>query len=250
MVDGSEEVQEFGSAPMAAVARVAEPLVRDVRDAIGGVHKGELGFRLSLVRALLTSSIDHSVAIATLLARNDRMTAYSAITLFRPQLEALARGVFFLRKDKSTDEQVEYFLANDELPEVSQPDGKKPRRPHMGELLAGAREVLRAFLPPHLQESVDSSFGYALNVFHGFVHGGAKVAIAYRERNDQYEFLPDFRQVTLVAQHSLAMAYFAEGVLMAIVFGYPDNLRRMEQRAPLVATYGLTVEKVRNDYGL
>jgi hypothetical protein len=34
------------------------------------------------------------------------------------------------------------------------------------------------------------------------VHGGAKVAIAYKERNERYE-----------------------GVLMAIVFRYPENLK-------------------------
>jgi hypothetical protein len=250
VVDDGEQVSEFGSAPMAAVARTAEPVARHIRTSVEQVLVDTLSPRMGLVRALLTSSMDHSVAITTLLGGNDRMTAYSAVTLFRPQLEALARGIFFSRMDKSTDEQVDYFLRNDELPEVPQGEGKKARRPYLSELLADAREVLRAFLPPGLQGTVDSSFTYALDVYNGFVHGGAKVTIAYKERNGRYDFLPDFKQVTLVAQHSMAMAHFAEGILAATVFQYPDNLQAMAERTPLLETYGQIVGIVKRDYGL
>ena len=75
MVDDSERVSEFGSAPMAAVARTAEPVARHIRTSVEQVLVDTLSPRMGLVRALLTSSIDHSVAITTLLGGNDRLTS-------------------------------------------------------------------------------------------------------------------------------------------------------------------------------
>lgn len=239
----------MGSMDMAAIAAAANQIARDIRAAIDNFAPKYLSTRQRLARALLTSSIEQSIALTQLLARNDPYCAYPALTLFRPQLEALVRGVFFAIPDASSDEEVASFLATDKMPKRQPVDGGKPRALHLSELLDSTREVLRRFLPPDLAARVDYAYKYDLDLYNGIVHGGSKVDRAYRLSGDRLQFAPEFYQLMNIARHSMAQAHFSEGVLLAIVYrlGTPPDVT--PERMRLIEAYGALSEQADERFG-
>jgi hypothetical protein len=235
---GGESGAVMGSMEMAAIAAAANQIARDIRTAIDKFAPKVLSTRQRLARALLTSSIEQSIALTQLLARNDPYCAYPALTLFRPQLEALARGVFFAIPASSSDEEVASFLAADKMPKRQPEDGGKRRAQTLRELLDSTREVLRQFLPPNLAARVDYAYTYDLNLYNVIVHGGAKVDMAYRLSGDRLLFAPEFYQLMNIARHSMAQAHFAEGVLSAIVYRLDTPPDVTPERIRLIEAYG------------
>lgn len=248
-MDAQTQKPPLGGVAMAAVVDAGEAVARDIRATLDRFAPATVTRRQSLARALLTSSVDHAISLTSLLSKRDPSCAYSAVTLFRPQLEALARGVLFGRKDKSTDADVERFLEKEKLPKREQADGTR-REPYLRELLTDTREVLRAFLPPHLQEGAEVSFTYALNDYQGFIHAGKSVHLAYRQSDCGYVFMPNFVQLTSVAQHSVAMAHLAEGILGAIVYELPDIAAAITTRKVLIERYTRIQEEVFKTHAL
>lgn len=246
---GGDSGAMMNSLDMAAIADTANQIARDIRTTIDTFAPKELSRRQRLARALLTSSIEQSIALTQLLARNDPYCAYPALTLFRPQLEALARGVFFAIPAASTDEEVDSFLATDRMPKRQPTDGSKPRVQYLGELLDSTRGVLRQFLPPDLADKVDFAFTYDLDLYNAIVHGGSKVDMAYQLSGDRLKFAPEFYQLMNIARHSMAQAHFAEGVLSAIVYRLARPTDVGSKRIGLIEAYGALSKQADERFG-
>ncbi len=239
----------MNSKEMAAIAGAANAVVRDIRMAVDKVAPQALSPRQRLVRGLLTGSVETALALTHLLAQNDPFLAYPAMALFRPQLEAMARGVFFAVPSASTDDDVLEFLKTDRMPKKPDPDGGDPRRQHLNELLKGTQSVLKKFLPPSLAPMVDEIYSYNLDHFHGFVHGGAKVGEGYEQRGEWLLFSPDFFQLMNIARHSVALAMLAEGVLSAIAYQVERPTDIAPDRSRLVEAYGVLSDEANERYG-
>lgn len=239
----------MNSRDMAAIAAAANQVARDIRAAIDKFAPRELSTRQRLARALLTSSIEQSVALTQLLASNDPYCAYPALALFRPQLEALARGVFFAIPDASSDEEVAHFLATDKMPKRQPSDGSKPRAQYLSELLDSTRGVLRQFLPPDLAVLADYAYTYDLGLYNAIVHGGATVNEAYHPSGDRFLFAPEFYQLMNIARHSMAQAHFAEGVLSAIVYQLDRPADVAPERTRLTNMYGALSRQADDRFG-
>lgn len=239
----------MNSSEMAAIARVVNAIARDIRVAIDKLAPDALSRRQRLSRALLTSSIEHSVALTHLLAQHDPYYGYPAVTLFRPQIEALARGVFFTLPTASSDEEVESFLETDKMPKRLPADGGKPRTQHLSELLDSTRGVLKHFLPAALVPFVDQAYSYDLDTYNGFVHGGSKVEVGYACIGRRLLFSPDFYQLMNIARHSLAQAHFAEGVLSALVYQLEMPTDVAPDRNRLIAEYEVLIRQADTHFG-
>lgn len=239
----------MNSKDMAAIAEAANQIARDIRTAIDMFAPKELTMRQRLARALLTSSIEQSIALTQLLARNDPYCAYPALTLFRPQLEALARGVFFAIPATSSDEEVASFLATDKMPKRRPADGGKLRAQYLSELLDSTRGVLRQFLPPELAAQVDFAYTYNLDLYNAIVHGGSKVDMAYHISGDHLLFAPDFYQLMNIARHSMAQAHFAEGILSAIVYRLDRPTDVTPKRIWLIEAYRALSKQAKERFG-
>lgn len=247
---GGDNGAVMNSADMATIAAAANRIARDIRTAIDKFAPNELSTRQRLARALLTSSIEQAIALTQLLALNDPYCAYPALTLFRPQLEALARGVFFAIPDASSDEEIASFLATDKMPKRQPSDGGKPRTQYLSELLDSTRGVLRQFLPPDLAALVDYAYTYDLDLYNAIVHGGSKVDMAFVPSGDRLLFAPEFYQLMNIARHSMAQAHFAEGVLSAIVYRLDRPTDVAPERIRLVEAYGALSKQADERFGL
>ena len=246
---GGENAGMMNSSDMAAIAAAANRVARDVRVASDKFAPKELSTRQRLARALLTSSIEQAVALTKLLSLNDPYCAYPALTLFRPQLEALARGVFFALPEASSDDEVDSFLESDRMPKRQPADGGKPRTQYLSELLDSTRGVLRQFLPPELAELVDYAYTYDLDMYNGIVHGGSNVDIAYRLSGERLLFAPEFYQLMNIARHSMAQAHFAEGILSAIVYRLERPTDVAPERVQLINAYGALSKQADERFG-
>ncbi|MDA3913280.1 hypothetical protein [Oleiagrimonas sp.] len=238
----------MNSKEMAEIAIAANRISRDIRVAIDKFAPEKLTARQRLARGLLTSSIEQSIALTDLLAKDDPYIAYPALTLFRPQLEALARGVFFSTSDISTDEEVKQFIYTDKMPKRPPPDGGTQRRQYLSELLDSTRGVLKLFLPPDLVTRVDEIYTYNLDLYNAFVHGGYTVQLGYENIQSNYIFSPHFYRLMNIARHSLAQAHFAEGVLSAIVYRLDHLTNVAPNRVGLVEEYATLVKGAARTY--
>ncbi|HWX64931.1 MAG TPA: hypothetical protein VNZ27_00755 [Rhodanobacter sp.] len=174
--------------------------------------------RSTIARPLLASSVDHALSLTHLLSQNDPANAYSAVALFRLQLDAMGRGVFFALPAHSSDEEVERFSSSSKMPKRQQPNGGI-NHITLAQLLDVARTELKALVGEEIQNRIDQTFRYALDHFNGFVHGGNSVKSAYKEINGRYIFLPDFSVLRSLAMHCAALALTAHAINLVHLCG-------------------------------
>lgn len=155
--------------------------------------------RQRVAQALLAAGVDHAVSLNLLLSRPSPSAAFSAVGLFRLQLDALSRGIFFARPEFSSDEEVADFMLNDRMPLVK-PLNQKKRQIRLDELIARLRDFVATVSPDLASEGLHLRFSYALDAFNGFVHGGKDVVESYQEHSKfGLIFHPDFNTLANIS---------------------------------------------------
>jgi hypothetical protein len=188
-------------------ANVCGNFISQTREAMDGFTYNSDAPRDQLVRTLFTSSIDHSLSIAFLLSQGFASYGYSAMALFRPQLEAFARGVFFATPAETPDTDVDRFILKDELP--GRPGNNGKLRPiNLSELIDVTRQQLATFAGPDAPD-INEAFRYVLKEFNGVVHGGGTVMKMYEKRDSRRIFLPHFEDLFNLLKHSAALTLLA-----------------------------------------
>lgn len=175
--------------------------------------------RQRVAQALLAASVDHAVSLNLLLSRPSPSAAFSAVGLFRLQLDALTRGIFFARPEFSSDEQVEDFMLNDRMPLVK-PSNERKRQIRLDELVARLREFIATVSPDLAKAGLHHRFSYALDAFNGFVHGGRDVVESYQEHSKfGLIFHPDFKTLANISLHATTLSLIAELTQLYVVAG-------------------------------
>ena len=189
--------------------------------------------RQRVAQALLAASADHAVSLNLLLSRPSPSAAFSAVGLFRLQLDALARGIYFARPEVSSDKEVEDFMLNDRMPLVKPPNERK-RQIRLDELIARLREFIATVSPDLAKAGLHLRFSYALEAFNGFVHGGRDVVESYQEHSKfGLIFHPDFKTLANISLHATTLSLIAELTQLFVVAGlktvsFSNNNERMQ----------------------
>jgi len=198
-----------------ASGRLAELLRQSLNDA----RVSSPTPRQRVAQALLAAGVDHAVSLNLLLSRPSPSAAFSAVGLFRLQLDALARGIFFADSEFSSDEEVTDFILNDRMPLVKPPNQKK-RQIRLDELIARLRDFVSKVAPDLANQSLHLRFSYALDAFNGFVHGGRDVVESYQEHPKfGLVFHPDFNVLANISLHATTLSLIAELTQLFIVAG-------------------------------
>lgn len=175
--------------------------------------------RQRVAQALLAAGVDHAVSLNLLLSRPSPSAAFSAVGLFRLQLDALARGIFFARPEFSSDEEVTDFMLNDRMPSVRPPNEKK-RQIRLDELIARLRDFVATVSPDLANAGLHLRFSYALDAFNGFVHGGRDVVKSYEEHSKfGLIFSPDFNTLANISLHATTLSLIAELAQLFFIAG-------------------------------
>ena len=204
---------------MHAVAKASARLAQVVRDSINHFRVLTPSDRQRVSQALLAASVDHAASLTHLLSIPSPSAAFSGVGLFRLQLDALARGIYFARSETSSDEDLANFLENDRMPQVATERGKK-RSIHLKELIDGVREFIAVKAPDLAAAGLVSRFTYGLGQFNGYVHGGNEVVKAYQEHERHgLIFMPDFKSLANVCLHAATLSLFAELTQIFVVAG-------------------------------
>jgi len=215
---------EMDSSEMAHAAKVCLHMLGWIRQGFNETGTDNATDRVGIARPLLASSIDHGIALTKLLSLDRPYFAYPAVALFRPQLEALGRGVFFAFPEFSEEREVARFICKDEMPKRAQDDGSI-RTITLSQLLALSREVTAQLLPEHRRAHMEEAFTYGLKEYNGFIHGGGKVTVAYRQEESAFFFQPNFEELYKLAKHAVALATTAEAVNSLFVCRGPSLSR-------------------------
>jgi hypothetical protein len=208
-----EKVME--STEMHRIAYVCGRMAELLRQSLNTLRVKAPSPRQRVAQALLAAGADHAVSLNLLLSRQSDSAAFSAVGLFRLQLDALSRGIFFARSEYSSDAEVDDFLLNDRMPWV-QPPGEKKRQIRLSELIERLRDFLADAAPELAKAGLHHRFSYALDDFNGFVHGGSDVVRAYQEsERNGLIFAPNFYTLANISLHATTLCVIAE---MAQIF--------------------------------
>lgn len=217
---------------MHEIAIACGRLTEMVRHSVNDARVRDPNSRQRVAQALLAAAIDHAVSVTHLLSRPSPSLAFSAVGVFRMQLDALSRGIFFALQEFSTEAEVADFLANDRMPLVK-PPGKKRRQIRLEELIAKLRDFLASEHPMLAEQGLHHRFSYALDLFNGYVHGGNEVVEAYQEHPGLgMVFNPDFNTLANIALHATTLCLIAEMTQLFFVSGnrqatFPNGEVRM-----------------------
>lgn len=204
---------------MHEIAVACSRLAEMVRHSVNDARVRDPDSRQRVAQALLAAAIDHAVSVTYLLSHPSPSLVFSAVGIFRMQLDALSRGIFFACQEFSTDAEVDDFLAKDRMPLV-QPPGKKKRPIRLEELIAKMRDFLASEHPKLAEQGLHHRFSYALDRFHGYVHGGNEVVEAYQEHPGLgMVFNPDFNTLANIALHATTLCLIAEMTQLFFVSG-------------------------------
>ncbi len=163
--------------------------------------------RNALAVTLLRACLDHGRAMAVLIATHAEEYGASAIALERAQIETLFRGAFFARV--ATDQEVQYFIDNDKMPERAGPDGK-PRRLNPRALAPLIGDVLSAGDNQTLSNFVDKGW----NALCGLVHGGMATVANYH--NAEIGFRIEAKVAADICAQAMALTQLAMVAIAAI----------------------------------
>jgi hypothetical protein len=156
--------------------------------------------RNALSVTLMRASMDHGRALTLLLSIHSDDFGSSAVALHRAQLEALLRGAFFARD--ATDEELAYFIKEDEMP--SRPDEKGKLRRLNPKILAGlAGGVLQVGDSKKLIRMVDNTW----SVLCAMVHGGMAVVKTYNHAELAFHIEP--HELVEIVGNTLGLAQLA-----------------------------------------
>lgn len=218
---------------MHEIAVACSRLTEMVRHSVNDSRIRDPDSRQRVAQALLAAAIDHAVSITYLLSHPSPSLVFSAIGVFRMQLDALCRGIFFARKEFSTDAEIADFLASDRMPLVKPLGEKKKRQIMLEELIAKLRDFLASEHPKLAEQGLHHRFDYALRKFNGYVHGGNEVVEAYQEHAELgMVFIPDFNALANIALHATTLSIIAEMTQLFFVSGnehatFPNGEARM-----------------------
>ena len=109
---------------ISAEAAAARALMEASANAVSDFKFPEWTQRLDIAVKLLRASADHGRALATLLEVNHVDFGVSAIILHRSQVEQFLRGAFIA--GPATEEELSFFVANDEMPKRQRQGINKP----------------------------------------------------------------------------------------------------------------------------
>lgn len=229
------------------LAHACGTLAEIVRQSINDFRVRQPTDRQRTAQALLAAGADHGVSLNILLSRPSPSAVFSGAALFRMQLDAVSRGVFFASPKYSTDGNVEDFLTNDRMPLVKEP-GKRPRQIRLEELIEKMRDFLAASQPALAEAGLHERFRYGLETFNGLVHGGSEVVHAYQE-HERFGliFHPDFSALANVALHSATLCLVAEMTQIFIVAGHKQaTFENTERRVAAYKAYLEAGKQFRN----
>lgn len=156
--------------------------------------------RNALAVTLLRASMDHGRAVAVLASSHLEDFGASAIALHRTQVDTMFRGAFFA--DSATDDEIAYFLDNDEMPKRPGPDGK-PKRLSPKDLAGLIGNAVSAESTQKLINYMDRSWGLLC----GMVHGGMSTVLAYHNAQIGFQVTPE--EMVEVVANALALNQLA-----------------------------------------
>jgi len=182
--------------------------------------KVEIG--LSLLRA----SADHAIASARLIEVTQAELGASVVVLARSQIDSFLRGVFFLQI--ATDEEVDYFIENDEMPSRKMPNGNMGRLgpktlASMVEAELGITENGKLF------PMVDNTW----KSFSGFTHGGMHMVQTYSEADEIGSNIAADNLINLLRNMSVLVTFSACAMVNACGLNVEEQQEVLQKLAAI-----------------
>lgn len=216
----SQPKRQCTAEDIAQEAKEALAIIEANMHAISAASCGEWTERNYVVMQLLRASCDHGRALVYLFASNPTDMAGSAMVLHRSQIEQFVRGIFFGRD--ATDEELQYFLEEDEIPKRPTANGKMAKL-HLNELAKIAHDRLGL-------DDTDKLASMIKNVWsplNGLVHGGKALRVLYRDHKDEIGCrIPPAIQFQTIG-NAMALTNFALIVAMEFVEHSPEDAHRL-----------------------
>lgn len=192
------------ASPLAERTAVAQRLAKEYQHAFATLPYPEPTPRLRLSLTLFAVSIGHAYTIATMLHTHPGDHGASALALFRPQVEALLRGILFATPGEATDADVERFLAKDVMPMRS--EGKQPRPITLAQMAAITTRYFerRQHLPD--PAGIERMIVQAAKALNGFTHGGRQMVGLHAGKPNLVEFALSDQQADWLLRNSSTLA--------------------------------------------
>ncbi|MGN6237033.1 DUF6988 family protein [Dyella sp.] len=192
------------AAPLAERTAAAQRLAKEYQHAFATLPYKEPTPRLRLSLTLFAVSIAHAYTIATVLHAHPGDHGASALALFRPQIEALLRGILFATPEESTDADVERFLADDVMPVRG--EGKQRRPITLAQMASITTRYFekRQHLPD--PAGIERMIVQAAKALNGFTHGGRQMVGLHARKPNLVEFVLSEQQADWLLRNSSTLA--------------------------------------------
>ncbi|MEO7067403.1 MAG: hypothetical protein ABI114_10880 [Rhodanobacter sp.] len=153
-----------------------------------------------LAATLLRASMDHGCALAFLVSCHPDEFGAPALALHRSQIETLMRGAFFAKE--ATDEEVTYFIENDDMPKRRDENGRL-KRLNPKDIAPLVSDILSLGDSKKVINLINNSW----DMFCGMVHGGMHLVMTYNNQGVGFHVEP--KSLMEIVGNTLGMSSFA-----------------------------------------